>query len=85
MELVNDENQTEAVASELIKRTPIENTPFVIISIEGKNFGTFGQYKITEDRATIKEVENELKEMNWNRLVQIMTLVNYMLNNTKIN
>lgn len=79
MTVVKDEEPT----SELVKKTEIPETPFVIIETEGRTFGTFGQYKITEDRGTIEEVRAELEPITWNRLLQIMTIVHEMLNNTK--
>lgn len=66
---------------ELIKRTEMENTPFWIITTDGKSFATLGHYKITEDYNTPEQVEAELKKMTWNKIIQIMTLVHEILTN----
>lgn len=73
-------------SNELIKRHEIKDSPFVVISTEGKVFGTMGQYRITEPRTydihdqeernfQITECENEIKKITWNRLVQVMLIL----------
>lgn len=79
MTVVTDEEPK----TELIKRTPVEGTPFVVIETEGKAFGTFGQYKITEDFKTVPEVEDELMPITWNRITQIATIVAEIITNYK--
>lgn len=83
-----DEQNRESYNSkteELIQRREMENTPFTIITLTEKHasFGTFGKYKITEDYETPEQVEAELKKMTWNRIVQIMSLVQTILTNNK--
>ncbi|AXH75612.1 MAG: hypothetical protein [Microviridae sp.] len=82
LKLQSSENQTDSAPSgeELIQRQEVEGTPFTMITINKKTFGTFGKYRITEEYHTKQQCEVELKTVNWNRLVQIMTLVNEMLN-----
>ncbi|AXH77326.1 MAG: replication initiator protein [Microviridae sp.] len=58
----------------------VENTPFVMITIKDETFGAFGQYRITEVYKTKEECEKELTQITWNRIIQIITLVNEMLN-----
>lgn len=72
------DSETEKT-TELIKKVPMDNTPFTIITIDGKSFGTFGRYKITEDYENDKQVKAELEKMTWNRVIQIMTLVHTIL------
>ncbi|AXH74334.1 MAG: hypothetical protein [Microviridae sp.] len=68
---------------EMIQRDKIENTPFVMITINNKTFGTFGKYRITEMYHTKQQCKIDLLRMDWNRVIQIMTLVNEMMKNQK--
>ncbi|AXH76209.1 MAG: hypothetical protein [Microviridae sp.] len=69
--------------TELIKRTPIEETPFHVIETDGKIFGAFGQYKITENQNSVEEVKEMLSLITWDRIVQISSIILEMLNNKK--
>jgi hypothetical protein len=62
-------------SKELIKREEIENTPFTIVTVNKESFGAMGEYRITEPRETAEEVREELKEINWNRIVQVMMIL----------
>lgn len=77
MKMVKDNPE----AKELFSKKIVENTPFVIITDNEKNksFATFSKYKITEDFDTIEECENHVKTITWNRLIQIIALVNEIL------
>lgn len=61
--------------SNLIERNNVENTPFQIVSLEGYHFGVMAKYRITEKYDTKEEVEQELKEITWNRIIQITALL----------
>ncbi len=79
----NKENENE----EIIRRTEINETPFTIVTTEGKMFGVMGKYRLTEvyDVEDIKDakdlediekvLEEELTKITWNRLVQVMILI----------
>lgn len=62
-------------AEELVKRTEVSDTPFTIIETEGRVFGTFGQYRITEPSDSYALVEAELRRITWNRIVQIVAII----------
>lgn len=79
----NYSNDTEP-KEELIQKKEIENTPFTIVTTDGKSFGTLGMYKITEDRETPEDVEKELTEISWNRITQIVLLLNKILKSEEI-
>ncbi|AXH74909.1 MAG: hypothetical protein [Microviridae sp.] len=64
---------------ELVQRDEVENTPFIVITINNESFGTFGKYRITETYHTKQQCKAELKAITWNRIVQIMTLVNEIM------
>jgi len=68
---------------ELIERDEVENTPFVIITINNESFGTFGKYRITETYHTKEQCRVELLKVDWNRIIQITTLINEMLKTNK--
>tara|TARA_B110001452_G_scaffold243599_1_gene227136 strand:+ start:381 stop:662 length:282 start_codon:yes stop_codon:yes gene_type:complete len=67
---------------ELVKRKTVEKSPFEIISIDGKSFGAMGQYRVTEPMETVKEVEKELKKITWDRLVQVVMILQDLKNKT---
>lgn len=76
--------------TELIKRTNIENTPFTIIEVNKKYFGTMGMNRITEEHDTFEEAKKETTEITWNRIIQTISIIiehekkiNNLLNETK--
>ncbi|AXH75608.1 MAG: hypothetical protein [Microviridae sp.] len=71
----------EYYKDELIQRDEVENTPFVMITIKGETFGTFGKYRITEPYHTKQQCKVELQRVDWNRIVQVCTLINEMMKN----
>jgi len=74
-----DETQNE----EMIKRTEIPNSPFMVITTKEGSFGALGNYKLTENYSTEKEAINATQAMTWNRLIQVMSLVHTILNEHK--
>lgn len=74
--LQSDTSKEDTKTTELITREDIEDSPFTIIGIEGKRyFGAMGQYRITEEFINPEIVRNELKEITWNRIVQVMMII----------
>lgn len=65
----------QASSNELIKREDIENSPFEVITTSDGSFGAMGQYRITEVMETKEAVKEDLKEMSWNRVIQVMTII----------
>ena len=61
---------------QIITRTEIINTPFVVIQTGGKHFGVMGEYKITEEFETHKEAEEAACSLNWKNLINIMIVIN---------
>lgn len=70
-------------SAELVKKSEIKDTPFLVVEIDGKAFGTFGIYRITEEYKTKEEAEEVLRPVTWNRIVQIVSIINEMLNGKK--
>lgn len=71
----------EKEGSELIKRTDVKNSPFVIISADGNHFAALGNYRLTELYTSFEECKNDIQKITWNRIIQIITLTNDILNN----
>lgn len=71
-------------SSETISREQIKDSPFTIITIDGKSFGTMGDYRVTEE-GTLKEIKKQLKTITWNRIIQVVMLLEEMKNNLKTN
>lgn len=66
-------------SKQLFTRTDVKDTPFQIITRDNISFGVFGKYKITNDYESINACEKELKEITWNRIVQVFSLINEMM------
>lgn len=75
--------QIEEYNYELITRKNVKDTPFTIITNneEGRSFGTIGKYKITEERKTPEEVEEEITKITWDNIIKIMTIIIEINNN----
>jgi hypothetical protein len=81
----NVEKTKDNSSEELVKRKTIENTPFEIITVDGKSFGAMGQYRVTEPKDTVKKVETELKKITWDRIVQVVMILNEVKNKVETN
>ena len=82
---VNAEEVTSKDSSETISRKEIKDSPFNIITVDGESFGVMGDYRLTEKAGTVKEVEKQLKKITWNRIIQVIMLLDEMKNNLKTN
>ena len=50
----------------------LENTPFGIVTIEGKSFGVIGQNRITEEYDDLEKLKNDLAKIDWNKIVNVI-------------
>lgn len=66
----------ELEKSNPITRHDIKDSPFVIVGNEKGWVGTMGKYRITEPYDNKEDCEEELKEITWNRIVQIIIIIN---------
>ncbi len=80
-EVVNKDSGTSE--NQTIKRVEIPDSPFHVITIDGESFGVMGDYRLTEKSASETEVREELKKITWNRIVQVVMLLEEV--RTKIN
>lgn len=72
---------SSSASSELVKRTEVPNSPFVVITTEEGSFGTLGNYRITEISQDPHGLVEELEKFTWNRVVQLIGII---LDNTNI-
>jgi translation elongation factor P/translation initiation factor 5A len=79
----NVEKQDKKASSELIKREEIKNSPFTIITKDGESFGVMGNYKITENAKSKKEIKKQLETITWNRIIQVVMLLDELKSNLK--
>jgi len=72
------ENMEVQTGEELIQRKDVKDTPFTIISKTDTNehFAVIGEYRITEVYDSKNKVEKEVKKITWNRIVQVMMILN---------
>lgn len=75
-------NETNNLASasteentELLTREDVDGTPFVVIGTQEGYFGVLGKYRITELDRSKKKIVDELKSVNWNRIIQIILIL----------
>ena len=61
---------------ELIKKDALEGTPFHVVTIGDESFGVMGEYRLTEKKSDRAEIIEELEVITWNRLVQVMMIMN---------
>lgn len=75
MEVVHKKEEKN---TELISRKEVEGTPFMIISKNDVNehFAVLGEYRITEVYDDVKMVDKEVKKVTWNRIIQVIMIMN---------
>lgn len=61
--------------SEIFTQEQVEETPFTIIKNDEKYFGVLGNHRITQLYDTKEECEANLKDINWNRVMQVIWAV----------
>jgi len=61
--------------SEIFTHEQVEETPFTIIKHDEKYFGVLGNHRITQLFDTKEECEADLKDINWNRVMQVIWAV----------
>ena len=63
-------------SSTMIERNPIEGSPFTVITLEENiHFGVMGEYRVTEEMKSRGEVEDSLRAITWNRIIQVMMII----------
>lgn len=64
-------NQTDNNESNLESRTPIQDSPFILVKQDGKNFVTLAQYQLTPSRETAEEALNDIQAATWHTLINV--------------
>jgi hypothetical protein len=59
----------------MFESSQVEETPFTIIKHEEKYFGVLGNHRVTQLFETKEECEADLKDINWNRVMQVIWAV----------
>lgn len=63
----------ENSSSKLIEREEVENSPFTIVSEEGKgHYVIMGDYRLTEATENKEELIKDINEKNWNFLTTVI-------------
>lgn len=71
---VNNSNYSKEQLEKVNQR--IENTPVVIRRDEDNFFGVIANYKITDNKKTPEEVEEEVRQPNWVCVMALMDILN---------
>ena len=72
---VNGTDKKNSGKEELVKREKIKDSPFEIITQQGTSFGIMGDYRVTEQYKKKAEVKKELSKITWNRIVQVIMIL----------
>ncbi len=80
--LTNVEEQDKQASSETINREEVKDSPFHVITIDGESFGVMGDYRLTE-KMSKEKVKKELKKITWNRIIQVIMLLDEIKTNLK--
>ena len=74
-QLREEETDKQNSISELVKRTEVKQTPFTIITTNEGSFVTLNKYRISEYMTTEEECEDWCLDMNWNKLITVMMIL----------
>lgn len=64
--------------------TQIENTPFTIVKQKKEYFGLIGEHRITDSYEDFNEIEKAIKEITWDRIVQVIWAITEKYNKIKL-
>lgn len=60
---------------ELLKVTPIEDTPFACLKNDDKYYLVLGKYRLTQDLKSEEECIEASTDASWNRIMQICAIM----------
>lgn len=58
-----------------MKRTEIEDSPFVVVTSEEGSFVAMGKYRLSEIFEHEETAINEANQITWNRIIQVMMIL----------
>ena len=70
-----ESSNTTDKQNSLIDIQVLKDTPFGTVTIEGRSFGVIGQNRITEEYEDVKKLKEDLKKINWNKIVNVIWIV----------
>lgn len=82
----NKQKSISNIESEKFELVEVKNTPFTMVREDKTWFGVMGDKRITEEYEKKEELEKELEKVNWNKIVQVIHIMNEkyeMLKNIK--
>ena len=72
LKLQQESSNTTDKKNSLIDIEVLENTPFGVVTIEGKSFGVIGQNRITEEYEDVEKLKEDLKKIDWNKITNVI-------------
>lgn len=72
---VEEQIKSNSSTTELTEVIPIQDTPFAAVRIESKYFLAMGKYRLTELYDTYEELNNDITNITWNRLTQVIAII----------
>ena len=72
LKLQQELSNTTDKQNSLIDIEALDNTPFGIVTIEGKSFGVIGQNRITEEYDDIEKLKEDLRKIDWNKITNVI-------------
>ena len=80
--LVYSKEEIKPKNEELITRKKVKDSPFEVIGLVEKKeyFAVLGEYRITEVYDTERKAIDQVKKINWNRVIQVVMILIEKLN-----
>ena len=72
LKLQQESSNTTDNTNSLIDIEVLEDTPFGTVTIEGRSFGVIGQNRITEEYEDLEKLREDLKRIDWNKIVNVI-------------
>lgn len=65
------------VATQLIERKEVDNTPFVIVhsTEKGEYFGALANYRLTEIYDSYELAKKAVTKLNWDNIVRVIAII----------
>lgn len=60
---------------QLIKREPVEGTPFTIITMDKKSFITVGAYRLSEETTNKEELLRQIENKDWTLTTNVISMI----------
>lgn len=72
LKLQQELSNTTDNKNSLIDIEVLGNTPFGIVTIEGRSFGVIGQNRITEEYEDVEKLKEDLAKIDWNKITTVI-------------